>query len=464
VTAAPARSAVAAPLREIDCDVVVVGAGIAGLTAAWELRDRDVVVLESESRAGGRIRSETRAPYWLNLGPHVFPPPQSDLGRLVEAVGLVTVPIPGTTVAAHVNGRVVAGGRPETLPFRLRLAPSARASLVRAGLKIRRGVAEYLALAQPREGEPRSELRRRLLAYRDDTSFADFLGSLHPDADALLRAAVRRVSADPEELAAGAGVAQFAATFSGDGSLYHRNLSGGTGLLAEALADRLGKRLRLGTRALRVEEVERGVRVHAADGAGPLEVVASSAVVATPAHVAVEIVAGLSPKVESALRAMRYGPYVVAALLTNERQPMPWDRIYALVAARKRFNMFFNTASVLRSSSERLPGGSLTVYGAGSLGGALLDKSDAEVSDTLVGDLATVFPVVRNVVQEVVVQRWPKGIPYASPGRGALQRVLEDVRSRVVLAGDYLGERGGLDTAATSGLEAAALAARLAAR
>jgi hypothetical protein len=34
----------------------------------------------------------------------------------------------------------------------------------------------------------------------------------------------------------------------------------------------------------------------------------------------------------------------------------------------------------------------------------------------------------------------------------------------VVLAGDYLGERGGLDTAATSGLEAAALAARLAAR
>lgn len=463
MTTMASRAPVAAAVRRIECDVVVIGAGIAGLAAAWQLRDRDVVVLESAPCAGGRIRSEPRAPYWLNLGPHVFPPPQSDLGRLVEAVGLETVPIPGTTVAAHVNGRVAAGGRPETLPFRLNLSPAARLSLIRAGLKIRRGVAEYLALSR-RDGEPPAASRRRLLVYRDEMTFADFLGRLHPDVDALLRAAVRRVSAEPENLSAGAGIAQFAATFSGDGSLYHRTLPGGTGRLAESLAAPLAGRLRTNTRAVRVWEAERGVQVDAVDEAGALRVASSAAVVATPAHATAELVEGLPPTVYSALRAIRYGPYVVAALHTNEQRRMPWDDIYALVVARKRFNMFFNTASVLRSSPERLPGGSLTVYGAGSLGDELLRTSDAEVSDALLLDLATVFPAVHNVVEEVVVQRWPKGIPFAWPGRSALQRVFEDVPGRIVLAGDYLGERGGLDTATMSGLEAAAVATRLVAR
>ncbi len=42
-------------------DAVVIGGGIAGLAAAWDLRNRDVVVLEGAGRLGGRIRSEKRA-------------------------------------------------------------------------------------------------------------------------------------------------------------------------------------------------------------------------------------------------------------------------------------------------------------------------------------------------------------------------------------------------------------------
>lgn len=69
------------------CEVVVVGAGLAGLAAAWELRERDVVVLESEPRVGGRIRSEPREPYWLNWGAHVFGGPGSAAARLIAAAG-----------------------------------------------------------------------------------------------------------------------------------------------------------------------------------------------------------------------------------------------------------------------------------------------------------------------------------------------------------------------------------------
>ena len=49
-------------------DVVVVGGGLAGLSAGWRLRHWDAIVLESDERVGGRIRSERRGPYLAELG------------------------------------------------------------------------------------------------------------------------------------------------------------------------------------------------------------------------------------------------------------------------------------------------------------------------------------------------------------------------------------------------------------
>ena len=274
------------------CDVAVVGAGIAGLTAAWHLRHRHVVVLEAAARAGGRIRSENRGEYWLNLAAHVFPPPDSDLGRLVGAVGLETVAVPGTGMGAYLNGRLVATGRPATYPLRLRTSTAGRLSLLRAGLKIRRGVAEFRRLAEPRPGETASARRSRLLAYRDGETFASFLGDLHPDADELLRAAVNRVSAEPEDLSAGAGITQFAATFSGRASLYNRNLVGGTGVLVTALEQALAGKLVKNARVTRVANADGGATLTVEHDGTDVEVSASAVVVATPAYVTRAIVTG----------------------------------------------------------------------------------------------------------------------------------------------------------------------------
>jgi oxygen-dependent protoporphyrinogen oxidase len=436
--------------------VVVVGGGIAGLSAAWRLRNRDVLLLEAAPAVGGRIRSEPRGTYWLNLGPHVLPPPATNLGRLLDELGLETALIPGTATAAFVSGNVVVGGRPETFPFRLRLPPAGRLSLAKAGIKIRRAVREYLDLAARRPGETPGAVRQRLLAYRDEITFAEFLGALHRDVESLLRAAINRVSAEPEELAAGAGVGQFAATFSGNNNLYHRNLPGGTGLLVERLASRIAGSIRTATRVTSVRNEADAVVVKAIAGDDEeLEVRARVAIVATPAFVALDIIDQLPADLRAALRHIRYGPYVVAGVLTREQTAMPWDRLYALVVAGKSFNMFFNTASLLRLASQRLPGGSVTVYGAAGRGNELLGLTDQAVVSRFTSDLNSVFPQLRNLIEEVVIQRWPKGIPFAAPGRGAHQTCLETPVGRVILAGDYLGERGGLDTAATSGIEAA---------
>src|SRR5262245_58532116 len=162
-------------------DAVIVGAGIAGLTAAWTLRDRRILVLEATERVGGRLRSEPRGPYWLNLGAHLFGGRGTLMDRLARETGLETRSIPGNRMALAFRGRSLSSGRPETYPFRLPLTWGARLSFVRAGLRLRAAVKEFLAEKRPRPGESPAQTRARFLAYRDDESFAAYLGRLHPD-------------------------------------------------------------------------------------------------------------------------------------------------------------------------------------------------------------------------------------------------------------------------------------------
>jgi oxygen-dependent protoporphyrinogen oxidase len=67
------------------------------------------------------------------------------------------------------------------------------------------------------------------------------------------------------------------------------------------------------------------------------------------------------------------------------------------------------------------------------------------------------FPGMSDVVEEVAVHRWPKGLPYVSPGRAALQPALERPLAPFFLAGDYLGVRY-TETAIATGCAAAGAA------
>lgn len=49
--------------------IIILGAGIAGLAAAWKLRDHDVMVLEASPRAGGWIQTIQQEGFQFELGP-----------------------------------------------------------------------------------------------------------------------------------------------------------------------------------------------------------------------------------------------------------------------------------------------------------------------------------------------------------------------------------------------------------
>jgi len=432
-------------------DVVVVGAGIAGLTAAWALRDRDVVVLEASERVGGRICSEPRGRYWLNFGAHVFAGAGTPTDRLLTQTGVVAADVPGVLTGVSLDGRLVAGGRIETYPLRLPLRARERVGLARAGLRLRREVARYDRVLRLADQEG-------VLAYRGDASFADWLGPVPETVDAILRATLQRSSGDPEDLAAGYGIGYFHLVWDRSGGLA-RNILGGPSTLAHTIAAALGERVRLGCAVQALVADGRGVR--ALHGGGELE--ARCAVLATPAPVTAAIGAGvLSHDLLGALREIAYGRYVVAAFATSEEGATAWDSLYAVATPRRSFNMVFNMANVLRGGA-REPGGSLMAYSGARLARELWELDDDAVAERYLADLEAVLPGARGVVAETVVRRWEHGLPYVRPGRHAIQRVLERPLANVLLAGDYLGSRY-TDTAIRTGFAAAARIEELAAR
>jgi oxygen-dependent protoporphyrinogen oxidase len=435
-------------------EAVIVGAGIAGLTAGWTLRDRRILVLEATDRVGGRMRSEPRGPYWLNVGAHLFGGPGTLLDRLVSEMGLETRTIPGNRMGLAFRGRLVASGRPETHPFRLPLSWAARLSFVRAGLRLRAGAREHIGIARPRPGESAHDTRARVLGQRDDQTFAAYLGDLHPDVAAIFRAIAERVAAEPEQISAGCGVALFALVWGDDQSGLARNLIGGSALLPQALAHRLGDRVLTGAA---VEEVARdaaGVRVRFLRRGVRTEIAADYAIVATPSYVTRAIVPDLPRDTEEALGWIPYGPFICGAFLTEETGPMPWDHIYAVAVVDKSFNMLFNHANPLRTGDKREPGGSLMVYAGGDRGRRLLPMSDDEIRTLFLRDLHDLLPETRGIIREVLIQRWEHAIPYAPPGRARIQAALTQPLGRVFLAGDYL-EFPEMEAAAATGLEAA---------
>lgn len=436
-------------------DAIVIGGGIAGLSAAWGLRGRDVLVLEREPRLGGRIRSEPRAPYWLNVGAHVFAGPGTATGRLMQDVGVEAVPVPGHLAAIELRGKVVAGGRPELFPLRLPLSRSERVALVRAGARLRLAVARYTRNAEPRRGESRFETERRVLAHLDDRTFADWLGEVPPVVEAIFRTTVGRSTAEPAELAAGHGVGYFALVWNAGKGL-SSNIIGGASRLIDAMADELGDRVLTGAEVRDVTVDGDLVRVRVAGEGGERELRARHVVLACKAFEAASIVShGLPPETRSALEGIPYGPTVVMGMITDEQGPMPWDDLYALATPTRSFNILFNAANVLRPrSAVREPGGSLTVSRPGHAALRLFDRTDAEIEKIFLDDLYEIFPQARGIVRETLILRMPRMLPYVAPGRAALQPPLERPLGRLHLAGDYLGHSY-TETAVQTGHEAA---------
>lgn len=422
-------------------DVIIIGGGIAGLSAAWRLRDRDVLLLEAGDRLGGRMRSDPCGEYWLNYGAHLFPGPGSLVDTMARECGLETVPVTGGMMGLAVGSRLLKHGRVESYPFRLPLSVRDRIAFVKAGVKVQRAVA-------------RDHRLERRYDFEDHRTFGEFLGPLPPAVHAIFSCAAHRATAELDELSAGCGIGLFALVWGGNGSLIARNLLGGTGQLPAALGRELGDRACTGCRvdAVRPDGADLIVQ-HSGE-----EIRARQVIVAAQAPNAAPLVAPVAEQAAAALAQLSYGAFLTVAVETSETTAMPYDDIYAIATPGRVFDMFTNQAHALRAGGPRRPGGSLMLFAGARGAAALMRERDEVIVERFLADLHELFPQTRGVIAGATVHRWQLGNVYARPGRGRLQRALEGAlgsHANLHLAGDYFAELGNLEAAARTGLAAA---------
>ena len=269
-------------------DVVVVGAGVAGLVAARDLRraGRDVLVLEARDRVGGRLlngRLPDGSP--IELGGQWVGPGQDRVLALLGELGLSTFP-------THDEGRHIAelGGRRSAYTGRIpRLNPLVLADLQQGQWRLDRA-----ARSIPAQEPWLAAAARRL----DSQTFATWIrGHLHTASGrAFLRLVTQAVfAAEPEDISAlwatsyvGAAGGLDRLINTRDGAQQDR-IAGGSQRIALAIAEELGDRVVLGAAVTDVEWADAGVLVRATGTASTTQVSARKAIIALPPALAARL-------------------------------------------------------------------------------------------------------------------------------------------------------------------------------
>ena len=151
-------------IRPTSCDVVVIGAGLAGLATARALRaaGRDVVILEASDDVGGRVRTDEVDGFLLDRGFQVLLTAYPELHRQFDVRALdLRAFEPGAMVWLSGKGRVMSD------PFR-RPATIAATTLAPVG-----SLTDKIRLAGLRSRVGRGDARR--LLSNDDVRTLDML-------------------------------------------------------------------------------------------------------------------------------------------------------------------------------------------------------------------------------------------------------------------------------------------------
>ena len=154
--------------------VVVIGAGITGLTAAHALyrlaektnRPVDVTVLESSPRIGGKIQSDTIAGVTVETGPDSFVTLKPEMLELVRELGLERDLIgtaPDATVNVLLNGRLVPMPAGLQLISPTRILPFAFSPLFSWKAKLRMLLEPFIPASRSKEDESLADFARRRL-------------------------------------------------------------------------------------------------------------------------------------------------------------------------------------------------------------------------------------------------------------------------------------------------------------
>lgn len=400
--------------------VVIVGGGITGLSAAWELVGQaEVIVVDAAHRTGGSIAVSPVGGRLVDEAADSFLRRVPEGLELASEVGLgdQLVSPAATDAAVWVDGAI------RKLPSRHVLGvptdlDAARASGILSDAALRALAAEPELVGAPLAGDESigSVIRRRLGDEVLERLVEPLVGGINAgEAD---RLSVRAVTPQLAEAASrSASLLTGLATTgggSGTGEPVFAGLAGGMGSLVETLTRELTARcteVRLGAPVRSLERHAAGWRVQL----NTAEMDTDGVVVCTPARITAQLLAHTAPAAAELIGAIRSASVAMITVVVPASTPFPTGLSGVLVP--RTAGLTVTAVSIASQKWYHLAGGDhlLRVSVGHDADPTPLSLADDDLLSVVVADLSRLFDV-EIVPRDHRIRRYPDGLPQYEVG------------------------------------------------
>lgn len=419
-------------------DVLVVGGGLAGITAALELQrlGRRVLLVERAVQLGGKAGSTETSLGSFPTGPTSFNGRHPAFWRLLELLGLseeATRLRPASASRFIVRGGKLRGLRPHPLSV---LGTGA------LSLGDKWSLAREFLWPSPARAEERDESLEALLVRRFGQKTVDhflaavmtgiFAGDLRALSAQACMPALVMAEKEYGSVLKGALAAMKASEPGARAGLY--TFSKGFGVVGERAAQRLSCSLETELDSLSLDS--RGVTLKGRRRNEPVELRASSVVIATEADVAARLLGRALPAASTVLSEFTYAPLTLLQWAEqvpgDSRLPLGFGYLAAPVEELFALGTLF-VGDLLEESPRRF-----STFIGGALNPSRAALSDGELLAGFREDLKRLTGGSVGQVMQVV--RWPRAVFQPAVGHAAqVARLRAALDSRVALAGSYFG-------------------------
>lgn len=464
--------------------VVIIGGGIAGLSAAYHLQQAGqsgvtYTLLESGDRWGGKIVTDRSDGFVIEGGPDSFITQKPAAITLCRELGLEDRLL-GTNEAQRkvyvlIDGRLLPLPDGVMLVIPTRFMPFVTSSLISLPGKLRMGL--DLIIPRRREGGDESLasfIRRRLGREALDKIAEPLMSGIHvSDAErqSLMGTFPRFVEMERKYRSLIYGMLvqkRVTARHTGARLPLFMTLRGGLGELVQGIVARLRGDLRLNSSVVRLDRLAaagdgkgdkpsggRPYRVHLADGS---VVAADAVIVATPSYVAANLLGPIHPALADRLRTIRYVSTATLSLGYRRAEFQHPLGGFGFVVPRREPTRLMACTWTSTKFDERAPADHvlLRVFLGGPHQEALVDLADATLLDLVRDELRCIMGITARPVL-TRLYRWHRANPQYDVGHVELMDCIEQLAAEMpglhLVGGAYRGV--GIPDCITQGKNAA---------
>jgi oxygen-dependent protoporphyrinogen oxidase len=417
-------------MLEDTVDVVVVGGGVSGLAAAYELRKRkrSVIVLERSNRPGGVVQTERIGDYVIDAGPDALLVQKPAAVALCNELGLgdrlFPTKLPRTAFILR-NGVLHPLPGASVLGFPTRLRPFFKSRLFGFSAKLRMAGELFIPKRTTSEDESIAEfVRRRFGSEAVDFIAEPLLAGIHAgDVERLSMRALFPRLVDAEATSGSVIKAFRRASGPRNADGMFRSFPNGLGELIDGLMRAVPKEsVRLGSNVTRIDEGH-GFTLHIE---GKPAIHANAVILAVPGYIAAELLRTLDADLSASCAAIRYLSSATVAFAFPRGALHHHLQGTGFVVPRAEGIHITAGAWISSKWPQRAPDRDalLRAFLGGARDPHVLEKSDNELVEMALGDLTRILDI-RGTPTLTRLYRWNRSSPQQEVGHADLMQRID---------------------------------------